>query len=271
MLSKRTHDPEATCVGRIPGAGKSRSARGSMLRLSHDEPQRLEAVAAKKGFRHLTIHRMQELIRIHKLEVPTSKMLEKDWALLLIKHVLHMESDEDHLIYVQFRSLRTTSPFCTVVTDENLAKLKEVNAAEDETVEKFEKSVAKKGLAQNDAAHNERIRNLGASRARVPGVGYTPKAIPDKDLALAEGRALLPVRPFPPQPVLSLDKDVAWKVKTPYREATPKSRTSTFHEWHNNHPHLLVCLRFAWDVETELDRDVVCPYDLSGPQPEDAS
>jgi hypothetical protein len=246
-----------SCAGRAPVAQSKHPCTGLVFSVLREAPCSLEKLNAYDGFKALTKPRMQELALIHDIK-PDGKVvrLENDWALLLVKHFLPSLSVEEQLMCVKRRNLKKMAPFTMVITDENLANLQKQGELDEDDVAGFKKAADTARLAKKLGASSLKV-SKGATGS-APGFGYVPKGLSNKAYSLAEAKQYCPPRTAC---VLAIHKDKAWMIKCPYRKTVPKSHTATFDSWDNNRKALVFVLKWAWDVERELDPMSTCPYD----------
>jgi len=254
---------ETAILSKLPKLNSVEPSCGLLFQTGFDPPAALEKLHAKTGFKGLTVERMK--IIVHDWTIPLGEKpprLEKDWALLLVKFFLPSLSHAEAMLCVEARSLRNVSPFTRVITEDTLSLLQKQGELDEDDLGKFQKVVDAEKLAMKVGKSALKIAKTGPDCLTGSGYGYVPKGIPNKALSLAEARTFTPKRLGC---VLSLNKDAAWEIKTPYREKTPKSHSVAFSSWESNRAALVECLKWAWAVEQEIDPNVACPFDFETP------
>jgi hypothetical protein len=255
---------KAKVVTHVPGSTCGEKPTGLLLHMPPELPGTMERLASENGFKELTISRMQQVA--HDWEVPLGakvRRLEKDWALLLVEFFRPELDHAGAMACVLRRNMRASSPFTTVITEANLHHLQKQGELDEDDLGKFGKVVEAEKLANKVSTSSLKVHAHGDSKLGG-GFGYVPKGIPNKALSLAEARAFCPTRAGC---VLCIHKDAAWIAKTPYRTNVPKSKQVQFAGWGDNRHALVQVLRWAWDVEKEMDPTSVCPFPLDdGPK-----
>jgi hypothetical protein len=247
---------QTSCAGRSPVAQSKHPCTGLVFNIPREAPSSLEKLNAWCGFKGVTKPRLQELVHIHSIPMGDKVVkLEKDWALLCVKHFLPHLSHEEALVCVSKRGLKKVSPFTHVISEDTIEHLKKLGELDEDDVGMFEKTVDAEKVAKKIGASSLKISKGSLGE---PGFGYVPKGLSNKAYTLAEAREFCPARA---SCVLAIHKDTAWMLKCPYRKTLPKSHTSTFKSWDNNRMALREVLKWAWDVEKEIDPVSVCPYD----------
>jgi hypothetical protein len=232
--------------------------RGLVLKVDRNSSGKLVQASAKTGFKRLTIENMEKLAILKDVKLPDPRpRLEKDWAYALVRWALPHLSESEARLCVEQRSLKTTSPFTTVVNSKNLAALSKLGELDEDDVKSFEDEVGKQKLAEKIAGTAAKIVQSGSENVFIPGTAYKPKHLPNKGFTLEEARFFLPARAGV---CLALHKDSSWMLKAPYRLKTPRSCSRSFDSWDVNRASLIVCLKWAWEVEKEIDPESVCPY-----------
>jgi hypothetical protein len=185
---------KATMVAHMPGSARVLNNTGLLLKIPYEAPHSLEKLASENGFKELTIPRMQQVALDWGIPLGEKvRRLEKDWALLLVEFFRPELDHAEAMIRVLRRNLRASSPFTTVITEENLHLLQKQGELDEDDLGKFGKVVDAEKLAKKVCTSSVKVHAHGEPILGA-GFGYVPKGIPNKALSLAEARAFLPTR-----------------------------------------------------------------------------